>query len=179
MKRVLLALALVIALVGLSAPHTVSATPNTKVDLFQDRSDGGLEAIDMAGPTGFGFVNYNQDDTSALRVLVSLKNAQPNTSYTVFLVCGPTHAAACGFIDIGTLLTNASGNGNLSVTIPLGTLQASPFGAGSRTDHIDLIGSPGGGVYAVSSINYTVPSAMTVSSLTASQQSVGAADPTR
>jgi hypothetical protein len=161
MKRVLLALALVIALVGLSQPSPVSASPNTKVDIFQDCSTGCAEAIDMAGPTGFGHVNFNQDETSALRVVVSLKNAAPNTTYTIYLVCGPTHAVACGFISIGTLTTNGVGNGNSSaIIVPLSTLQGSPFGSGSRTDHIDLIspsGPAGGGVYAVGSVNYVVP----------------------
>jgi hypothetical protein len=161
MKRVLLALALVIALVGLSQPSPVSAAPNTKVDIFQDCSTGCAEAIDMAGPTGFGFVNFNQDETSALRVVVSLKNAAPNTTYTIYLVCGPTHAVACGFISIGTLTTNGVGNGNSSaIIVPLSTLKDSPFGSGSRTDHIDLgagVGDLSAGFYAVGGVNYVVP----------------------
>ncbi len=164
MKRIVLVLALVITLVGLSAPTPVSATPNTKVDMFQDCSSGCPEPVDMAGPTGFGFVNFNQDNSGVLRVVVSLKNAQPNTTYQIWLVCGPTHAAACGFTTIGTLTTNGVGNGNAgAIIVPLSTLQASPYGAGSRTDHIDLgagVGNLSAGFYAVGGINYTVPAAV-------------------
>jgi hypothetical protein len=111
MKRIVLVLALVITC--RSPPTPVSATPNTKVDMVQDCSSGCAQPTDMAGPTGFGFVNFNQDNSGALRVVVSLKDAQPNTTYQIFLVCGPTHAAACGFTTIGTLTTNVVGNETL------------------------------------------------------------------
>ncbi|HZM64234.1 MAG TPA: hypothetical protein VFB59_03815 [Candidatus Saccharimonadales bacterium] len=146
-----------VAAVGIALP--ASAAPNTKLDLVQDCSTGCSEAVDMAGPTGFGFINYNQDDEGNLRVVASLKNAEPNTTYQIFLVCGPTHAAACGFIEIGTLTTNGQGNGNSgAVMVPLATLQSAPFGAGARTDHIDLLaGGTGAGVYATSNVDYLVP----------------------
>lgn len=141
-------------------PQEALATANTKVNLVQDCSTGCTEAIDMAGPTGFGFINFNQNNNGDLRVVISLKNAEPNTTYSgVFLVCGPTHATACGFVDVGDLTTNGQGNGNATMILPVADLQASPFGSGARTDHFDLIaGSPStGGVYAASGINYIVP----------------------
>lgn len=139
------------------SPRSVGATANTKVDLFQDRSAGGAEAIDMDGPTGFGFVNFNQNEDGDLRLVVSLKNAEPNTTYEgMFLVCGPTHATACGFIDIGEITTNGQGNATETLWLEVETLQASPFGSGARTDHFDLIG-PLGDVYAASGIDYLVP----------------------
>lgn len=140
---------------------SVMATANTKVDLVQDCSTGCLEAVDMAGPTGFGFVNFNQNAGGDLRVVVSLKNAEPNTEYNgAFLVCGPTHASACDYINIGSLTTNAQGNGNATMIVPVGTLQASPFGSGARTDHFDLlkgVGDTSAGVYAATGIDYLVP----------------------
>ncbi len=100
-------------------------------------------------------------NSGALRVVVSLKDAQPNTTYQIFFTCGPIHALACGYITIGTLTTNGVGNGNTGAFIvPLSTLQAGPFGAGSRTDHIDLLKGAfdlSAGLYVVGGINYTVP----------------------
>lgn len=154
--------AMIAAMTTAAHAGTAFATPNTKVDFIQDVATGGSIAdLDMAGPTGFGFVNFNQDNAGNLRVVASLKNAEPNTTYEIFLVCGPTHDTACGFISIGTLTTNGQGNGNSgAVDVPLATLQAAPFGAGDRTDHIDLIQGPGdlsAGAYVVSGIDYTVP----------------------
>lgn len=148
-----------VAAVGIALP--ASAAPNTKLDLVQDCSSTCPEAIDMAGPTGFGFVNYNQDDQGNLRVVASLKNAQPNMTYHIFLACGPTHATACGFMDIGMVTTNGQGNGNSgAVMVPLATLQATPFGSGARTDHIDIlagVGDTSAGVYVTSNVDYLVP----------------------
>jgi len=141
-----------------------SAQPNTKLDALQDCGVPCVEALDNAGPTGFGFFNYNVDANGDLRVVVSLKNAVPNTTYEIFLVCGPTHASACGFISIGFLTTNGQGNGNSgAIDIPLATLQALPFGSGTRNDHIDLlkgVGDLSGGLYTNSgatSVSYLVP----------------------
>lgn len=150
------------------------ATPNTKLLIIQDSAGcGGVGQpvcgaadSDMAGPSGtgnrgFGFVNYNQNAEGELRVVVALKNATPNTTYEIFLVCGPTHATACGFITIGFLTTNGQGNGNSgAIHVPVTTLQAPPFGSGARTDHVDLLASVGdlsAGFYAATPVSYIVP----------------------
>jgi hypothetical protein len=104
------------------------------VALQQDCGSPCVELVDSTGPTGYGFVNYNKNAAGDLRVVVSLKNAAPNTTCHIFLVCGPTHATACGFVDIGTLTTNGQGNGNSGAII----LTAPPF-VGSPDDHIDLL----------------------------------------
>src|SRR3989344_930234 len=152
------ALLLAIAVV---LPQRVLASAATKVDLVQDVASGGVGTLDMLGPTGYGFVNFNQDASGDLRLTVSLKNADPNTAYHgVFLVCGPTHASACGFVDVGELTTNGQGNGNATLRLSVAVLQASPFGSGSRTDHFDLlkgVGDDSAGVYVASGINYIVP----------------------
>jgi hypothetical protein len=159
--RLLLSAFVVSMLTVAALAMPASATPNTKLDLVQDCSTNCPEPVDMQGPTGFGFINYNQDSEGNLRAVTSLKNADPNTTYHIFLVCGPTHATACGFIDIGTLTTDDQGNGNSgAIVIPVGTLQTAPFGSGARTDHIDLIGGAGNlsnGVYATSNVNYMIP----------------------
>jgi hypothetical protein len=142
-------------------PSSAEASANTKVDLVQDCSTGCSEAVDMAGPTGFGFINFNQNANGDLRLVVSVKNAEPNTEYSgAFLVCGPTHSTACGFVDVGDLVTNEQGNGNATMILSAESLQSSPFGPGSRTDHFDLlkgVGDTSAGVYAATGINYVVP----------------------
>jgi hypothetical protein len=104
-----------------------------------------VEPIDSSGPTGFGFVNYNKDAAGDLRVVAALKNAAPNTTYHIFLVCGPTHDTGCGFVDIGTLATNGQGTGASGAII----VSAPPF-VGGPDDHIDLlkgVGDLSGGFY--------------------------------
>jgi len=157
MKKISLMFAIALSLAVALSPSFIKASSNTKIDLLQDRSAGGIEDLDMDGPAGFGFVNYNQNDGDDLRLVVSLKNAEPNTTYSgAFLVCGPTHGTACGFIDVGDLTTNNQGNGNATIMLDVETLQATPFGPGSRTDHFDLIG-PAGDVYVVTGLDYIVP----------------------
>ena len=158
--KAILSVSLLLA-VAVVLPQRVLASAATKVDLVQDVASGGVGTLDMLGPTGYGFVNFNQDASGDLRLTVSLKNADPNTAYHgVFLVCGPTHASACGFVDVGELTTNGQGNGNATLRLSVAVLQASPFGSGSRTDHFDLlkgVGDDSAGVYVASGINYIVP----------------------
>jgi hypothetical protein len=128
-----------VALLAAAAMASVAAgSANDKVALQQDCGSPCVEPVDSTGPTGFGFVNYNKDAAGALRVVVSLKNAEPNTTYHIFFVCGPTHATACGFEDIGTLTTNGQGNGNSGAII----VSAPPF-VGGPDDHIDLLKAAG------------------------------------
>ena len=97
-----------------------------------------MEPVDSAGPTGFGFVNYNKNAAGDLRVVAVLKNAAPNTTYHIFFVCGPTHASACGFIDLGTLTTNGQGNGSSGAIVV-----TDPPYVGGPDDHIDLLKNAG------------------------------------
>jgi hypothetical protein len=111
------------------------ATPNEKVKIMWDDAPES-PAVDSEGPTGYGFVNYSQNSTM-LRTVVALKNAEVNTTYTVYLVCGPTHALGCGFITIGYLTTDEDGNGNTGAIWTMLTDITGPAGEG--TYHIDLI----------------------------------------
>jgi hypothetical protein len=112
---------------------------------------------DMDGPE-IGRVLYSQPGDN-LQLQIILDFALPNTRYEVFLVCGPAHALACGFRAIGVLSTNAAGAGATSITVPFTVLEASPFGPGYRTDHIDLLaglGNASAGVLTSGAINYFV-----------------------
>ena len=158
--KAILSVSLLLA-IAVVLPQRVLASAATKVDLVQDVASGGVGTLDMLGPTGYGFVNFNQDASGDLRITVSLKNAEPNTTYQgVFLVCGPTHASACGYVDAGDLTTNGQGNGNAILKLSVAVLQASPFGPGYRTDHFDLlkgVGDDSAGVYVAGGVNYIVP----------------------
>src|SRR5262249_33979824 len=113
------------------------------------------EPTDFQGPSGFGFINFNQDDTGVLRLTIAVKGGSPNTTYTVFLVCGPTHDLSCGFIPIGSVTKNGVGNGNTTIHIDVATLQ-SLQGSGAATDHVDMIGTDGS-VLVAGGINFTIP----------------------
>lgn len=158
MKKIkLITAALAISVLGIALP--AGATANTKLDLIQDCSTGCPQAPDMMGPTGFGFVNYNQDANGDLRVVASLKDAEPNATYVVLLANGSTHASTTGFANIGTVTTNGQGNGTSNIHVPHATLLAAPFGVGNQTNHIDLrkdVNDTSTGLYTVSGVNYTV-----------------------
>jgi hypothetical protein len=154
MKKISILIPLVLALVlsiGIAVP--VSATPNTKLDLFYDGVPGTGE-IDMDGPT-MGFVNTNQDDEANLRVVVKVKGALPLTEYTIYLVGGITHDAVTGFIAIGTLTTDEYGNGNSgSIWVDAATIADAPLN-GVQEYHIDLLCAAQG--YAATTILYIAP----------------------
>lgn len=150
-----------VALLLLCIVSPALAAPNIKLIMIQDVAPGGSTSdADMIGPTGYGFVNYNQDSSYNLRITISLKNAEPNTEYTIYLVGGPTHATVTGYIVIGTFVTNVVGNGapTDAIIVPVATLQAAPFGASQA--HLDIIGAgypATAGCYVVTPINYMLP----------------------
>lgn len=160
MKTKLILASLLVAAALTVYPKSAMATANTKLDLIQDVAAGPSGVLDMEGPTGYGFVNFNQNDQGDLRLTISLKNAEPNTEYSgVFTVCGPDHSSACGYIDVGDLTTNNQGNGNATIIVPVETLQDN-FGSGAKTDHFDLlkdVGDLSAGVYTATGLNYVVP----------------------
>ncbi len=158
-KFKLIGAALSISILGLGLAVPVGATANTKLDLIQDCSIGCPEAPDMTGPTGFGFVNYNQDANGDLRVVVSVKGAAPNATYAVILGNGSTHATTTGSAIVGTVTTNGQGNGTSNSQVPHATLLSAPFGVGDQMNHIDVrkaLNDTSTGLYTVSGVDYTV-----------------------
>ena len=141
------------------SPTKVGPVTATNVLMVYDSDSNGFGGTaDMIGPE-IGSVKYKQGMLGALTLTLHTDFAQPNTTYNISLTCGPSHALACGFITQGTLTTNAAGVGNASDTFTLATLQGAPFGCGSRTDHVDLIGGPLGSVLTAGALNYFVPCA--------------------
>jgi hypothetical protein len=136
MKNLQLVLAVVSVLTLSPFAGLALATPNEKVKLMWDGTIGSPD-IDSDGPTGFGFVNYSQN-SSMVRTVVALKNAEPSVTYTVYLTCGPTHDQSCGFISIGKLITDENGNGNTGAIWTM----LSEFPTDSNDEyHIDIIRS--------------------------------------
>ena len=155
-KRLLsvLAASILVLPLFLTGGPPVVAGGNNHVDLIKDVPG----PSDMQGPVE-GFVNFKFDKASDLTVHIFMKDGSANTTYIIFLVAGPTHATGQGYVNVGTLTTNPKGKSNSSISIPLATLQATPFGSGNRTDHFDImkgVGDTSAGVY-VASANYTVP----------------------
>lgn len=158
-KLKLVAAAFSISLLGLGLAVPVGATANTKLDLIQDCSVGCPEAPDMTGPTGFGFVNYNQNADGDLRIVASLKGAEPNTTYSVILANGSSHATTTGYAVVGTVTTNGQGNGTSNIVVLHAMLLSAPFGVGNQTNHIDLrmdVNDTSTGLYTVTGVDYTV-----------------------
>lgn len=136
---------------------TVGPQTFTRVLLVYDNDSNGFGGpLDMTGPE-VGQVRYFQDGSGSLHVRIELNFGQPNTTYDVFLTCGPSHALACGFSAIDTLTTDAMGFGASGTTVAIAVLQAPPFGPGYRSDHIDLIQvSNPSSVLTAGAINYFV-----------------------
>jgi hypothetical protein len=112
----------------------------------------------MNGPE-IGRVRYSRDSAGGLEVRLELEFGHPNSKYDVFLVCGPAHALGCGFTAIDVLVTNAVGAGSSGTVVPVGVLQAPPFGPGYRTDHLDLLEGVGNltkGLPTAGAVNYFV-----------------------
>src|SRR5215467_14642712 len=147
MKRRFVLLAMLVAgLAAVAFAPMAQASPNTKSDIFWDcgpASPGGdcVTGRDMVGPTGFGFVNSNQNAVGDLRVVGSLKNATPNTTYGVTVYCGPTHATAAFTIFTSTVTTNPAGNANTgAIDIPASALLNCGASGFAGNGHIDFAG---------------------------------------
>jgi hypothetical protein len=112
----------------------------------------------MNGPI-IGSVGYQQDAADDLNLTISVDFGQPNSVYQVFLVCGAAHALGCGFRFVGRLATDAVGRGTRAIVVPFAELEAAPFGAGYRTDHLDLlegVGDLNKGILTAGALNYFV-----------------------
>jgi hypothetical protein len=136
----------------------VGPIKENRVAAVYDNDAGGFGgSLDMDGPE-VGLVAYSEPGDN-LHLEIKVEFGQPSTSYEVFLVGGPAHSMATGYIAIGTLSTNAAGAGSGIFTVAHTTLLSSPFGPGYRTDHIDLlkgVGDLSKGCVTAGEINYFV-----------------------
>ena len=157
-KLIRIAITLAVMVVLLASTATALATPNTKLNVFQDVSDGGPELRDTVGTGSYGFANTNQDDaTNDLRVVGVLKGVAPNTIYRVTIWAGPTHIGAITMMYQGTVTTNKKGNANTgAIIIPAASLYGPSGYVGDG--HIDFDNmSIGIGTYVAQHIPYVTP----------------------
>lgn len=98
-------------------------------------------ACDNVGPN-VGSVTYVKTGAGALQLSITVTGAAANTSYTVYLTCGPTHDLACGFVSVGTVTTDGAGNASTVITVSAATLQTLHPTPGTHNDHIDLLSGP-------------------------------------
>jgi hypothetical protein len=155
----------------------VGPIKDTRVLVVYDTDSAGFGGpLDMNGPA-VGNLAYAQPGGN-LALRISIEFGQPNTKYQVFLVCGPAHSAACGFITIGVLVTNAVGAGAGGFNIPAPVLEAAPFGPGFRNDHVDLLGSdPRRSSLTAGAINYFVCKRVSAGSTKAIPKGMATATP--
>ena len=138
----------------------VGPITETKIPVVWDTDDRGVGGPEDMNGSRIGTVQYSQETDGSLVLKIRLVFAHPQTKYQVFLVCGPSHAQACGFITMMAVNTDATGMGEGNFNIPVSQLQAPPFGPGYRTDHIDLaqgVGDISRGGLTAGALNYFVP----------------------
>jgi len=139
------------------APHTVVHT-TTNVEMIYDNDNNGLGGpYDMTGPV-VGMVNYKQDNDGNLVLTIRIADGRPNTTYHIYLTVGPSHVGAEGFVDVGTIATDANGIAK-SKTVTVGDFPL-VFPPGYRTDHIDLMKAlkdHSAGVLVAGALNYYKP----------------------
>ena len=137
----------------------VGPVTSTTVPLAFDRDGVGFGGpLDMRGPL-VGTVTYDQGPAGELRLRIDVEFGHPDTTYDVFLVGGPAHSMATGFVVVGSVGTDAVGAGGTGVNVSHALLAAAPFGPGYRTDHIDLLAGVGdlnAGALTAGAINYFV-----------------------
>src|SRR5215469_2540601 len=78
------------------SPTKVGPQKVTSVLMVYDSDSNGFGgSADMIGPE-IGSIKYQQNNSGGLNLGLHTDFAQPNTTYQVFLTCGPSHALACG-----------------------------------------------------------------------------------
>jgi hypothetical protein len=154
-RRPVRAIVLGVLVLALGAAPVTSASGGD-VSLFRY---GAATAEDAArlGP-GAGAVAYGVDDEGTLWLAVSLRGAAPDAVHEVYLVCGPTVAEACGYAPLFELMTDARGDAaGAEAPVALTALEAAPFGAGARLDHLTVVELTGFGAYVSDPLSYAVP----------------------
>jgi hypothetical protein len=107
---------------------------------------------------GFGAVAHAVDDEGTLWLAVSLRGAAPLTVHEVFLVCGPTVEESCGYAAVGSVTTDERGDADSGeVALAPGALEAGPFGASARRDHLTIVDWAANTSYVGAALAYALP----------------------
>ncbi len=106
MKRILIALALCLLMVGLIVSPASAATQKVYfgevIDKVYDEWEGSWTPIVVQTPS-YATIIKNQGD-SAVTILIRMNNADPNTKYWVYVY------AQDNYVQLGSLKTNSKGN---------------------------------------------------------------------
>src|SRR6266542_6186176 len=120
MRKLLVSVIGAVALLALGITTAVASNAGAQkaplVHNVFELCSGGLINPPSPLPTGFGFAVINATDDTLIAE-VSLKNANPNTTYNVALTQTPSGAGCNVYTD--TITTNDEGNGNVHITQPL------------------------------------------------------------
>jgi hypothetical protein len=124
MRRLLLSLALALALSAVGASSAVAAAPHgaQKAPLYGPKAESGFscEAGVFPTPETFGFVVLNTPgNETKVRGEVVLKHAAPDTTYPLVFVQQVAGAFCTGSNTVSTAFTtNERGNANLHFKVP-------------------------------------------------------------
>ena len=145
---------------GLLLPALIappSAAADAGLGLLARYAPATADAPDGLVP-GSGSVAYAVDDEGTLWLAVALRGAAPDAAHEVHLVCGPTVSEACGDALLAVVVSDARGDAD-SAEIPVtrGDLEAAPFGAGARLDHLTIVDLLGFEAYVSDPLMYVVP----------------------
>jgi hypothetical protein len=119
MFKTLLAAAAIAVAGTAAAAAPALASDNAQGTLYKNAASCG-GATGQPAANNVGFVNVHLD-SGAVHINYHLKDAKPNTTYTVWLYTG-----ACSFdTTLGQVTTNDNGVGNadFTATVPAGTTQ--------------------------------------------------------
>jgi hypothetical protein len=123
MRRLLLSLALTLALSAVGAGSALAAAPEgaQKAPLYGPNAEAGFscEAGVFPTPETFGFVVLNTpgNETTVSAQFV-LKHAAPNTEYSFFFVEQVTGSSCTTSVTEKNVTTNARGHATLHFTVP-------------------------------------------------------------
>lgn len=116
MARGVLLLMTPLALIG--SPMTVDAGPrgSARAPMYVDQG-WTCTAGDVAASDAHGFVVVNMTAKGTLLGTVSLKGVEPNSTYDMWITDGSTLGPCPASPHIGTMSTNADGNGTFHFSL--------------------------------------------------------------
>ena len=144
-------LALVLAAASAAAGPASAASPWVAL------SRHGVPPESVGLPPAVGGAAHGVDAAGTLWLSVALEGAAPDALHEVYLVCGPTVAASCGYAPVGVLHTDAGGHAAPEAwPVSADVLALPPFGSSPRLNHISVL-DPYGAAYISDPFAYDAP----------------------
>jgi hypothetical protein len=114
-KRLVIGVATVMATAATAVPALADSSNAAQKEPFFSIPSGNCTIGATGGGATESFANIKQNGDGTVSAEVKLKNAEPNTTYSVSLVQTPI----CSSSSNRTIQTNNQGNGNTHVTGPI------------------------------------------------------------